>query len=194
MTRKLLLCSLFLLLSCQGISKAQSTSQDDGRDADRAAIRAHIEGICQAFIDGDINKIYATHSQDWRGFLEGSRVPIRGIDEYMKANGITWPRPANTAKPTSSPDAATVGFKVFDFDVNFYSPELAVACFMVDFGKKSGSDLVTTNRLRIMDVYAKRSGHWIQVASHTVVDPAWRSERVSMAATVPLLIGQQILS
>jgi ketosteroid isomerase-like protein len=194
MTRKLLLCSLVWLLSCQVISLAQSASQADGRDADRAAIRAHIEGICQAFIDGDIDKIYATHSQDWRGFLEDSRVPIRGIDEYMKANGITWPKPVNAANPAPNPDAATVGFKVFDFDVNFYSPELAVACFMVDFGRKSGSDLVTTNRLRIMDVYAKRSGQWIQVASHTVVDPAWRSERVSMPATVPPQIRQQILN
>src|SRR4051812_48026277 len=93
MMRKLLLCSLLWLLSCQVISKAQAVSQNDGRDADRAAIRAHIESICQAFVDGDIDKIYATHSEDWRGFLEGSRVPIRGIDEYMKANGITWPRP-----------------------------------------------------------------------------------------------------
>src|SRR5436853_862555 len=192
MTRKLLLCSLLLLSVFQVTSNAQSTSE--GRDTDRAAIRAHIESICQAFIDGDIDKIYATHSQDWRGFLEGSRVPIRGIDEYMKANGIPWPMPANVAKPTPNPDAATVGFKVFDFDVNFYSPELAVACFMVDFGRKSGSDLVTTNRLRIMDVYAKRSGHWIQVASHTVVDPAWRSERVSMPATVPPQMRQQILN
>jgi len=168
-------------------------SQGDGRDADRAAIRAHIESICQAFIDGDIEKIYATHSQDWRGYLVNSRVPIRGIDEYMKANGIAWPRPTGAAKPAPSPDVTAAGFKVFDLDVNFYGPELAVACFMVDFGRKSGTDLVTTSRLRIMDVYAKRSGNWIQVASHTVVDPAWRSEQTSTAGTVPPQIRRQIL-
>jgi len=39
-----------------------------------------------------VDKIYATHTEDWRGFLEGSRVPIKGIDEYMKANGIDWPK------------------------------------------------------------------------------------------------------
>jgi len=55
----------------------------DNREADANAIRAHIESIFQAFIDGDIDKIYATHSEDWRGFLDGSRVPIKGIDEYM---------------------------------------------------------------------------------------------------------------
>ena len=68
------------------------------RAADAAAIRAHIESIFQAFIDGDIDKIYTTHSEDWRGILEGSEVPIKGIDEYMRANGIEWPRPANSTK------------------------------------------------------------------------------------------------
>ena len=164
-------------------SIGRAASEDD-RARDRAEIRAHIESICQAFIDGDIDKIYATHTQDWRGFLENTRVPIRGIDEYMKANGIEWPRPANAPKPPPNPNAGTAGFKVFDFDVNFYGPELAVACFMVDFGNKSGNDLATTNRLRIMDVYAKRNGHWIQAASHTVVDPRWRSERMTTPATL----------
>src|SRR5436853_7828948 len=117
MTRKLLLCSLLLLSVFQVTSNAQSTSE--GRDTDRAAIRAHIESICQAFIDGDIDKIYATHTEDWRGFLENTRVPIKGIDEYMKANGIPWPQPSNAPKPAPNPNAGTAGFKVFDFDVHF---------------------------------------------------------------------------
>lgn len=174
---------------------AQTTNQPDNPEADRAAIRAHIESICQAFIDNDIEKIYATHSEDWRGFLENSRVPIRGINEYMKANGITYPVPANAVKPPPPPaNAPTVTFKVFDFDVNFYSPELAVASFMLDFGRKSGDSFTTLNRLRIMDVYAKRSGGWIQVASHTVVDPAWRWEQISKPATnFPPQLRQQLL-
>jgi hypothetical protein len=68
---------------------AQTTQ--DKRAADAASIRAHIESIFQAFLDGDVEKIYATHSEDWRGFLDGSRVPIKGVDEYMRANGIEWP-------------------------------------------------------------------------------------------------------
>src|SRR5215510_10253077 len=63
---------------------AQETPQDD-RVADRAAIRAHIESIFQAFIDKDAEKLRATHAEDWRGFLEGSPVAIRGISEYMQA-------------------------------------------------------------------------------------------------------------
>ena len=189
---KNLLLSLLCLLLLAAMTNAQTAaSASDGRDADRAAIRAHIESICQAFIDWDVDKIYATHTEDWRGFLENSRVPIRGIDEYMKANGIDWPKPANAPKPSPDP---TRGFKVFDFDVNFYGPELAVASFMLDFGMKSGNDLVTNNRLRIMDVYAKRNGNWIQAASHTVVDPAWRSERMTTPATVPSQFRQQILN
>src|SRR6266550_2327185 len=123
---------LFLLTVTTGAQTAAIVGSD-GRDADRAAIRAHIESICQAFIDWDVDKIYATHAEDWRGFLETTQVPIRGIDEYMKANGIDWPKPADAPKPSPDP---TRGFKVFDFDVNFYAPELAVASFMVDFGNK----------------------------------------------------------
>ena len=78
-------------------------SQTD-RTADAAAIRAHIESIFQAFIDGDVEKIFATHSEDWRGLLEGTSTPIKGIDEYMRANGIDWPRPKDAPdRPTLSP-------------------------------------------------------------------------------------------
>ncbi|MEP7341637.1 MAG: nuclear transport factor 2 family protein [Acidobacteriota bacterium] len=189
---------LFLLCSIAALSVQAQTPPTDSRAADRTEIRAHIESICQAFIDWDIDKIYATHTEDWRGFLENTRIPIRGIDEYMRANGISWPRPSNAPNSapsaTSNSAAGTVGFKVFDFDVNFYGHELAVACFMVDFGKKSGDTLVTGNRLRIMDVYAKRNGHWIQAASHTVVDPAWRAQQMSMPATIAPQLRQQILT
>src|SRR5215510_13817311 len=72
------------------------------RAADAAAIRAHIESICQAFVDWDVDKIYATHTEDWRGFLEGTPLPIKGIDEYMRANGIDWPKDKG-AKPSPDP-------------------------------------------------------------------------------------------
>src|SRR5437867_6003995 len=142
-------------------------AQDD-RTADAAAIRAHIESISQAFIDWDVDKIYATHTQDWRGFLEGSRVPIKGIDEYMQANGIDWPKDKGL-KPSPDPSRS---FRLLDFDVNFYSPELAVASFNLEFYRKA--DNVVQNRLRIMDVYSKRNGNWQQAASHTVNDPIWK--------------------
>ena len=175
------------------VAKAVTVGVQEDRAADAAAIRAHIESIFQAFIDGDIDKIYATHSQDWRGFLEGTRVPIKGIDEYMRANGIDWPRPANAPKMTPYFPAGT-GYRVSNFDVYFYSPELAVASFFGDFERNIGGANVTMRRFRIMDVYAKRNGSWIQVASHTVIDPDWRQEQMSKPTTVTPQIREQVLA
>ncbi len=175
------------------VAKDAVVEIQDNRAADAAAIRAHIESIFQAFIDGDVGKIYATHSEDWRGFLEGSRVPIKGIGEYMRANGIEWPRPANAPKSTPYFPAGA-GYRVSNFDVHFYSPELAVASFFGDFERKIGNATVTMRRFRIMDVYAKRNGSWIQVASHTVIDPDWRLEQMSQPLTVTPQIRQQVLT
>ena len=166
-----------------------SITQAD-RTADAEAIRAHIGSIFQAFIDGDEQKIFDTHSEDWRGLLEGTPTPIKGIDEYMRANGIDWPKPANAPKRTSyfAPDTT---YKMKDFDVHFYNPELAVANFIGEFNSKSGE---TLRRFRIMDIYAKRKGNWIQVASHTAVDPDWRAEQMSKPLKVTPDIRQRVLA
>jgi hypothetical protein len=162
------------------------------RTADAAAIRAHIESIFQAFIDGDEQKIYDTHSEDWRGLLEGTPTPIKGIDEYMRANGIDWPRPANAPKSRPYYSAGT-SYKVSDFDVHFYNPELAVANFIGEFVRKDGNTTTTLRRFRIMDIYAKRKGNWIQVASHTAVDPEWRAEQMSKPMTITPEIRRRVL-
>lgn len=177
MRTKLLIALLFLL--------SISTPAQTPKDAD--AIRAHIEAICQAFVDWDVDKIYATHTEDWRGFLEGSTVPIKGVDEYMRANGIDWPK-VKGSKPYPDPSRS---FRLLDFDVHFYSPELAVASFNVEFFTKA--DNVVRSRYRIMDLYAKRNGSWIQAASHTVMGPAWRAEQNSKPATVSPEMRQRIL-
>lgn len=180
--------TLILVLCLSVGAYATMTNDDKDRAADAAAIRAHIESIFQAFIDGDEQKIFATHSEDWRGFLEGSRTPIKGIDEYMRANGIEWPKPANAPKPGPYFPAGTT-YKMSNFDVQFYSPELAVASFFGEFVREN----VTLRRFRIMDVYAKRNGSWIQVASHTVIDPEWRAEQMSQPMTIGPQIRQYIL-
>jgi hypothetical protein len=56
-----------LWLFFPGILGFTAAATLDDRAADAAAIRAHIESIFQAFIDGDVDRIYATHSEDWRG-------------------------------------------------------------------------------------------------------------------------------
>lgn len=181
--------TLVLLLCLIVVAYASVAKGQTNRAADAAAIRAHIESIFQAFIDGDEQKIFATHSEDWRGFLEGSRKPIKGIDEYMRANGIDWPKPANAEKPGPYfPNGTT--YKVDDFDVQFYGSELAVASFFGEFRRNE----LTLRRFRIMDVYAKRNGSWIQVASHTVIDPEWRAAQMTEPMTISPQIRQRILA
>jgi hypothetical protein len=167
---------------------AGMTQQD--RTADATAIRAHIGSIFQAFIDGDEQKIYDTHSEDWRGLLGGYPTPIKGIDEYMRANGIDWPKPANAPKPGPYYPAGT-SYKMNDFDVHFYTPELAVANFIGEFVSKNGE---TLRRFRIMDIYAKRKGNWIQVASHTAPDPAWQDAQNSQPRNISPEIRERLLA
>jgi hypothetical protein len=191
---------LFLLVtafaaSAQPVARSfaapPASSAPDDRAADVAAIRAHIGSIFQAFIDGDIDKIYATHSADWRGFLEGTAEPIKGIDEYMRANGIEWPRPANAPKFTPYLPKGTT-YKMSNFDVNFYCPDLGVASFIGDFVREEGNTTVILRRFRIMDVYARRPGGWIQVASHTVIDPTWRAQQTAAQASQPRQVPPEI--
>ena len=183
---KRLFC-LLVILSFALVANAQE------RPADTAAIRAHIESIFQAFIDGDEDKIFATHSEDWRGFLEGYPTSIKGIDEYMRANGIDWPRPANAPKSRPYFPAGTT-YKVDNFDVHFYSPELAVATFDGEFQRKDGDTTITLRRLRIMDVYAKRKGNWIQAGSYTAPEPQWRAAQMSRPTTLSPQMRQRILT
>ncbi len=191
MSGKTILVSLILAIAFSANHPAAAFQTD--RNADAAAIRAHIESIFQAFIDGDEKKIYDTHSEDWRGLLEGYPTPIKGIDEYMKANGIDWPKPANAPKSRSYFPAGTT-YKIDDFDVHFYGPDLAVVNFLGGFNKKDGNTTVTLRRLRITDIYAKRKGSWIQVASHTAVDPDWRAEQMSQPRTITPRMREQILA
>jgi hypothetical protein len=170
-----------------------SSSTEPDRASDAAAIRAHIESIFQAFIDGDEKKIFDTHSADWRGLLEGYPTPIKGIDEYMRANGIDWPKPANAPKRGPYYPSGTT-YKIDDFDVHFYTPDLAVVNFLGGFQGKDGNKTVALRRFRIMDIYAKRKGNWIQVASHTAVDPDWRAEQMSQPRTITPEIRERILA
>lgn len=196
MILQLFLVAIFLFpgLAQAYLSAPETTITAQAQQAkDAAAIRAHIESIFQAFIDGDIEKIHATHSDDWRGLLEGTRTPIKGIDEYMRANGIEWPRPANAPKKMSYYPPGT-RYRVDDFDVHFYNPELAVVNFLGGFERDINNAPVTLRRFRIMDVYAKRKGSWIQVASHTVVDPEWRQEQMAKASPLTPQLREQILT
>src|SRR5947209_1007499 len=120
--------TLIFVIALASLARCQNSIDNP---ADAAAIRAEIEGITQAFVDGDIEKIYATHSEDWRGFLEGTQKPIVGVNDYMKANGINWPLPASYKKRTPNPNN-TFGFTIPEFDVHLVTRDVGVANFILD--------------------------------------------------------------
>jgi hypothetical protein len=155
--RPILVCRIAVftfILAGPGAVAAQSTPPD--RAADAAAIRAHIESICQAFVDKDRKKLEETHGKNWRGFTPWSGHVIRGLDGYM--NEATF-------DPSTPKGQGMVGFRLSDFDVVFYG-DTGVASFVLDLDIVNGT-AKTTQRLTLLDVYNKGASGWIQVASNT---------------------------
>jgi hypothetical protein len=148
---------------------------DDGRDADRAEIRAHIDSIFQAFIHKDAKALRATHDQNWRGFLEGSRTIIRGLEEYMKSTGM------DGADPNGPYGMA--GYTMRDFDIAFQG-DAAFVSFVSEVESKTPTGL-HKRTLRICDFYAKRNGHWIQAGSDTEIHPESVPEQYQTARMLP---------
>lgn len=186
MLKKLFLLFLFAIAGLVMSVRAQAPAQgNDGRDSDRAAIRAHIDSIFRAFIDKDIPKLRATHSEDWRGFLQDSDVAIKGIEEYMDSIGAgpdsTW--------GVKNPNTGMKSYKITSYDTLFHGPDLAVVCFVADVESRTGE----SSTLRILDVYARRTGHWIQAGSHTVVHPQAIEKQMSAPVTISPRLRQRIL-
>src|SRR2546430_15682205 len=132
---------------------------EDNRPADRAAIRAHIDRIFQAFIHKDPAELRATHAENWLGYLEGSREMIRGIDGYMNYSGYFEP---------NSPYGMT-GYKMREFDLIFHG-DAAFVAFVADVEAKT-PDGPFQRTLRITDFYTKQNGAWIQTGSDTALHP-----------------------
>src|SRR2546421_10449089 len=110
--------SALLLFALTALPFAAS-AQDD-RAADRAAIKAHIESIFQAFINKDAAALRATHAENWLGYLEGylgGSPMIKGIDAYMD-----W----NQVDPKSAYGMKSYKFREFDM---IFKGEAAVVCF-----------------------------------------------------------------
>lgn len=174
-------------------AKPAAVATDERREADAKAIRAHIESIFQAFIDGDVDAIRATHSEDWRGLLDSRETPIKGIDEYMRANGIEWPPKPGTGRKVSYYPPGTT-YRISDFDLHFYGPDFAVASLNGEFNRNEAGKTVTLRRFRVMDVYARRDGKWIQTASHTTVDQRWLMARMTRPTELSPEARKELLS
>jgi ketosteroid isomerase-like protein len=160
----------FLVLA----STIGAAAQDD-RAADRAAIRAHIESIFQAFIDKDAAKLRATHHQNWLGYLEGSRTMIRGVDGYMDYNYVDKASPYGMKS-----------YKMREFDMIFKG-DAAFVCFTADV--ESNTPNGPMNRaLRISDFYTRQDGKWIQTGSDTALHPESAEEQYQ----TPRTLGDQM--
>jgi ketosteroid isomerase-like protein len=130
----------------------------DARQADRDAIRNHIDKIFQAYINKDAATIRATHAPAWIGFQSSSGTAIQGIDAYMKDIDGYLNGPVRMAS-----------YKMLEFDVIFYG-DVALIPYVADvtYAFPGGT---ATQKLRVFDVYAKLDGAWNQVGSDTQLHP-----------------------
>jgi hypothetical protein len=136
-------------------------------NADRDAIRAHIDRIFSAYIAKDRAEVQATHDRHWRGFLTGSRDIIRGIDEYMRSADTSLKSPQQL-----------VGYTMQDFDVQFRGGDLAIVPYIAELeGEAEG--VRSKWKLRVIDVYERQGNDWMQVASNTAMHPQSTFEHVS---------------
>jgi len=150
----------------------------DDRAEDRAAIRADIDSIYRAYINKDVAKIRATHDENWRGFLEGSRDIIRGLGDYMKRVG--------TPGPYGMSD-----YKIRDFDIIF-AGDAAFVTFITDV-EITVPDGKRHTVQRLADFYVKKNGKWMQTGSNTSISPEAIAEQVSMPQPVGESAKQSLL-
>jgi ketosteroid isomerase-like protein len=180
MLRRLLLLSLLTFGTFAAIGKAQSGTPDDGRQDDRAAIRAHIDRIFQAFIKKDAAELRATHEQNWLGYLEGSQTMIKGIDGYMNNNYV------GPASPYGMKS-----YKMREFDMIFKG-DAAFVCFTADVESNTPNGPVK-RALRISDFYTKQNGQWIQTGSDTELHPESAAEQYQALRALPDPAKKQLL-
>jgi ketosteroid isomerase-like protein len=165
---------LVLLLFALCALPFTAIGQDD-RAADRAAIKAHIESIFQAFIDKDNAALRATHAENWLGYLGDGRQVIKGIGEYMN-----W----NQQDPKQPYGMKSYKFREFDM---IFKGDAAFVCFVanVDSNTPNGP---FQRALRICDFYTKDNGKWIQSGSYTATHP----ESVEQQLAAPRQLGDQM--
>ncbi|HSP14879.1 MAG TPA: nuclear transport factor 2 family protein [Thermoanaerobaculia bacterium] len=142
---------LVLLLICSPVFAAD-------RDADKAAIRAHIEKIFQAYIDRDCATIRSTHSANWIGFTTQARSIVHGIDGYMSFAPCT-------AAAAKNPNRMTA-YQILSIDYEFYG-DVALVPYVAETTGTTWS----ASKLRSLDVYHKENGGWIQVGSNIYLHP-----------------------
>jgi ketosteroid isomerase-like protein len=175
-----------LALAGRAVAAEQALEAVDGdrRPADRDAIRAHIDRIFRAYIEKDRATIEATHSEEWRGFLGASRGIIRGLDTYM-ADADAFLRLAG----------GIADYRFEDFDLLFYG-DVGLVSYVADVDITDGGNPpeIYKTKYRSIDIYAKRNGHWMQVASHLNTHPDILEARSQEPQTVSAAAREEILA
>jgi len=164
----------FLLLFALCALPSALSAQDD-RAGDRAAIKAHIESIFQAFINKDNAALRATHAENWLGYLGDGRTIIKGIGEYMD-----W----NQQDPKQPYGMKSYKFREFDM---IFKADAAFVCFVADVDSNTPNGQFH-RVLRICDFYTKNDGKWIQSGSYTAPHPESTEEQMG----APRQIGDQM--
>lgn len=173
---------LFALASTNAVDAFTGvTSAQDGRAADREAIRAHIDSIFQAFIKKDAAALRATHAENWLGYLEGSREMIKGIGGYMDWNQVD----------PSSPYGMK-SYKMREFDMIFKG-DAAFVCFVSDIESNTPNG-PSKRALRICDFYTKNEGKWIQSGSDTALHAESMEAQLQAARNLPNQMKQRLLA
>lgn len=147
----------------------------DERAADRAAIKAHIESIFQAFINKDNAALRATHAENWLGYLGDGCQMIKGIGEYMN-----W----NQQDPKQPYGMKSYKFREFDM---IFKGDAAFVCFVADVDSNTPNGPFQ-RALRICDFYTKNDGKWIQSGSYTANHP----ESIEQQMATPRQLGDQM--
>lgn len=134
----------------------------DTREADRQAIRAHIDSIFKAYINVDCKTIRDTHAANWVGFTSSARSVMRGIDTYMNTSARFC-----QSTPLPSPGFSLSDYKITEVDYEFYG-DVALVPYVAEtwYGKSRAP-----GKLRSLDVYAKVNGGWTQVGSNIYLHP-----------------------
>ena len=169
-----------LVLVGATVSATRSQNIQDDRAADRAAIRAHIDSVFQAFIKKDVAALRATHAENWLGYLEGSRTVIKGVDGYMDWNYIDPKSPFGMKS-----------YKMREFDMIFKG-DAAFVCFVADVEANTPNGPYH-RALRISDFYTKQNGHWIQNGSDTALHPESAEEQLQALRPLPDQMKQRLL-
>lgn len=158
-----------LTISAAGVwTVARGAADTQASDADRQAIRSHIDRVFKAYIAQNRAEVKATHGTDWHGFLTNTRSIIKGLDQYMRAADRVLKSPQKL-----------VGYSMEEFDVLFRGPDFAIVPYVAKLeGEAEGQR--ATWKLRVLDVYAREQGGWMQIASNTAMHPESIAEQRTM--------------